>query len=61
VDECKVRLQRQFAADATINGKNCAVIPWRWYGDPETGFNEFLYEFNKHLKRSGCEGLYYFT
>ena len=33
-------------------GKNCSVIPWQWFGDPESGFNEFLHRFNKHLEKA---------
>ena len=28
-------------------GRNCATVPWHWYGNPEIGFNQFLIQFGK--------------
>jgi len=30
-------------------GRNCAIVPWQWYGNPEVGFNQFLTQFGKEM------------
>jgi hypothetical protein len=42
-------------------GKNCAVIPWQWYGDPESGFKEFLRRFNEQLRKEEHDHGFYLT
>ena len=33
------------------NGKGFTVMPWQWYGDPESGYNEALRKFNEWLEK----------
>jgi len=53
-------------------GKNCREIPWFWYGNPNSGLNEFIQKFNKrrgdetpffltpppHLEKQNCFEIY---
>lgn len=39
-------------------GKNCATIPWQWYGNPEVGFNQFLVQFGREKGKGGYHLVY---
>lgn len=43
------------------HGVNCNVIPWTWYGDPETGLSSFMDRFTRKLIDKGEERLFFLT
>lgn len=59
VEEKNIQVLLQHSFDLFQKyGKSCKTIPWEWYGDPENGLNEFLYEFDTHLEK---EDSFYLT